>query len=301
MNGLAFCFPGQGSQRTDMFAAYAGLPEVAATLAEAAAVLGEDLAGVVADQETLNHTTNTQPLMLAAGVGVYRAWLAAGGDEPVLLAGHSLGEYSALVVAGSLEFTAAVQLVRQRALAMQAAVAENVGAMCAILGLEEDQVAGACAATGGKVWVANLNAPGQVVIAGSKDSVMFAATACKNAGAKRAMQLPVSVPSHCPLMQPVTKILAKELDKHAIGDAVIPVVQNATGKPTTDAAAIKANLVSQLVCPVDWVGCARLLGEVGQVIECGPTKVLHGLNRRIIEPRNCAALDGAAALSELLS
>lgn len=301
MKKFAFCFPGQGSQRLGMLDLYAGLPEVKDALAEASAALDEDLTAICADETALNATVNTQPVLVALGVGVYRAWRAAGGAVPELMAGHSLGEFSALVAAGSLTLGQGVTLVRRRAQAMQNAVAAGTGAMYAVLGLGEAEVAQACADTPGDVWVANLNAPGQIVIAGRKEAVLAAAQCCKESGAKRVVELPVSVPSHCPLMLPAAADLAEALVALQLQQAAVPVIQNASCTAVREVPELKNNLVAQLTKPVDWVGCVTVLGSADLVVECGPTKVLHNLNRRILSNEQCVSLDSEQALQEFMA
>ncbi|WP_269532619.1 ACP S-malonyltransferase [Chitinimonas sp. BJYL2] len=307
---LAFVFPGQGSQAVGMLNAFAHLPEVVATLAEASEALGQDVAALIADgpKEALDATVNTQPAMLVAGVATYRAWLAQGGRVPDVLAGHSLGEYSALVAAGSISFADAVKLVRLRAEAMQSAVPAGEGAMAAILGLDDDAIRAACAeaAQGEVVEAVNFNSPGQVVIAGAKTAVDRACEACKARGAKRALPLPVSVPSHCALMKPAAEKLATALAGIEIKAPAIPVIHNADVAAYTDAAQIRDALARQLFSPVRWVETVQYFGANGVtlVAECGPGKVLAGLNKRIVDGLNAVALTDPAqfdALSAQLS
>ncbi|MDW5417004.1 ACP S-malonyltransferase [Iodobacter sp. CM08] len=302
---LAFVFPGQGSQSVGMMNGWADLAVVKATFDEASAILGQDLWQMAAEGpiELLNATVNTQPLMLTAGVAVWRAWQAQGGAQPTVLAGHSLGEYSALVAAEALSFGDALQLVRLRAEAMQEAVPVGTGAMAAILGLADDEIIAACveAAQGEVVAAVNFNSPGQVVIAGSKAAVERACDACKARGAKRAMLLPVSVPSHCALMRPASDKLQQKLDTIVINTPVIPVLHNADVAAYTDSAQIKDALVRQLYEPVRWVETIAKMAQDGVTViaECGPGKVLAGLNKRIATDAQQVALVDAAALQTL--
>jgi len=284
----AFVFPGQGSQAVGMLAELAAaFDTVEATFAQASEVLGYDLWQLVQQgpAEQLNATHKTQPAMLAAGVAVWRVWQAAGGEMPVLMAGHSLGEYTALVCAGALEFADAVALVADRGRFMQQAVPEGEGAMAAILGLEDEQVAAICeqAAHGEVLEAVNFNSPGQVVIAGQATAVARAVEAAKAAGAKRALVLPVSVPSHCALMKPAAERLAERLAGVNIAAPSIAVLHNADVAAYSEPEQIRDALVRQLHSPVRWVETIRALaGEgVAAVIECGPGKVLAGLNKRI--------------------
>ncbi|MGL4604981.1 MAG: ACP S-malonyltransferase [Iodobacter sp.] len=302
---LAFVFPGQGSQSIGMMNGWADLAVVKATFAEASAVLGQDLWQMVAEgpAELLNATVNTQPLMLTAGVAVWRAWQAQGGAMPAVLAGHSLGEYSALVAAEALSFGDALQLVRLRAEAMQEAVPVGTGAMAAVLGLADAEIIAACAeaAQGDVVSAVNFNSPGQVVIAGSKAAVERACEACKARGAKRAMLLPVSVPSHCALMRPAAEKLKQKLDTIVINSPLIPVLHNADVAAYSDPVQIKDALVRQLYEPVRWVETISKMAADGITViaECGPGKVLAGLNKRIATEAQQVALVDAAALQTL--
>ncbi len=302
---FAFLFPGQGSQSLNMMDGFAA-PIVKETFDEASEALGEDLwAMLKADSaEAINQTINTQPLMLAAGVATYRAWLAAGGATPTHFAGHSLGEYSALVAADALDFDDAVRLVRLRAEAMQSAVPAGEGAMAAVLGLDDAEIVLACAeaAAGDVVSAVNFNAPGQVVIAGSKAAVDRAIAACKARGAKRAMPLPVSVPSHCALMRPAADKLAEALVGISVNVPLVPVIHNADVASYTDPAAIRDALVRQLYSPVRWTETIRLLAAQGVLhqAECGPGKVLAGLNKRIEASVVSFALTNDAALETTL-
>ncbi|MBV8648130.1 ACP S-malonyltransferase [Paludibacterium sp.] len=299
---FAFLFPGQGSQSLNMMDGFDALPVVRETFAEASDALGQDLwAMLKADSaDAINATVNTQPLMLTAGIATWRAWLASGGAHPSRLAGHSLGEYSALVAAEALPFADAVRLVRLRAEAMQAAVPEGVGAMAAILGLSDEAIRAACAgaAAGEVVEPVNFNSPGQVVIAGHAGAVERAMAACKAAGAKRALPLPVSVPSHCALMKPAAERLAAALAQVAIQKPAIDVLHNADVAAYADAAQIRDALVRQLYSPVRWTETVARMADDGITLmaECGPGKVLAGLAKRIDGNVKCFALTDAAAL-----
>jgi len=304
---LAFVFPGQGSQSVGMMAGWGGRPEVRATFQEASDALGEDLWAMVADgpAELLNQTVNTQPAMLAADIAAWRAWQAAGGAAPALLAGHSLGEYAALVAAGALGFADAIRLVRFRAEAMQAAVPEGVGAMAAILGLDDDAVRAVCdeAAAGEVVEAVNLNSPGQVVIAGNKAAVERAMALAKEKGAKRALPLPVSVPSHSSLMRPAADRLLAHLQSVPIAAPAIPVLHNTDVRAHAEPEAIRIALAKQLHTPVRWVETVRALKAAGieRVIECGPGKVLAGLSKRIDDSLPAVALADEAGLAAALN
>ncbi|NCA89230.1 MAG: [acyl-carrier-protein] S-malonyltransferase [Gammaproteobacteria bacterium] len=287
---IAIVFPGQGSQSVGMLAELAAAyPQVEMTFAEASAALGTDLWHLVSQgpKELLDRTDLTQPAMLTAGVAVWRSWQAARGAQPAWVAGHSLGEFTALVCAGALEFADAVALVAQRGRFMQEAVPPGAGAMAAILGLADDQVAAACeeAAQGQVLAPVNFNSPGQVVIAGEAVAVERGIAAAKARGAKRAVPLPVSVPSHCALMRPAAERLAVALAAVAIAAPSIPVLHNATVDTAQAPEAIRDRLVRQLYSPVRWVETVRCLGDAGvtRVIEAGPGKVLAGLTKRIDE------------------
>lgn len=284
---IAFVFPGQGSQSVGMLDAFGDHPAVADTLARASAALNQDLGALIAQgpAESLNLTTNTQPVMLTAGAAMYAAWRAEGGREPALVAGHSLGEYTALVAAGSLSLEDAVRLVRVRADAMQAAVPVGTGGMAAILGLDDDAVRAACtvAAQGEIVEAVNFNAPAQVVIAGHKAAVERACEAAKAAGAKRALPLPVSAPFHSSLLQPASAILAQALAGVTVSVPRISVLNNVDVAEPTDPDAIRDALVRQAWHAVRWVETIQAMKAQGitHVIECGPGKVLTGLVKRI--------------------
>jgi [acyl-carrier-protein] S-malonyltransferase len=303
---FAFLFPGQGSQSLNMMDGFAAAV-VKDTFDEASDALGDDLwAMLKADSnEAINQTINTQPLMLAAGVATFRARLAAGGARPSVVAGHSLGEYSALVAADALDFDDAVRLVRLRAEAMQSAVPAGEGAMAAVLGLEDADIVAACAeaAQGEVVEAVNFNAPGQVVIAGGKAAVERAIAACKARGAKRAMPLPVSVPSHCALMKPAAERLAEALESVSINVPVLPVLHNADVAAYSEAAQIRDALVRQLYSPVRWTETIRKLAADGVLLhaECGPGKVLAGLNKRIESTLSTSALTDDAAIAAALT
>ncbi len=285
---LAMVFPGQGSQSQGMLDALAAdQPVVESTFDEASAVLGYDLWALVQSgpAEDLNRTDRTQPALLTAGVAVYRVWTARNGPVPAMMAGHSLGEYTALVCADALDFATAVDLVRFRGEVMQAAVPVGEGAMAAVLGLDDEQVDAACrrGADGDVVSPVNFNSPGQVVIAGSSAAVGRAADAARELGARRVVPLPVSVPSHCALMEPAAAQLAARLAEIEIRAPRIPVVHNTDAKPHADPDAIRGVLAAQLHMPVRWTDCVRTLAAAGvdSVVEAGPGKVLSGLNRRI--------------------
>jgi [acyl-carrier-protein] S-malonyltransferase len=307
MAALAFVFPGQGSQAVGMMAALAGaMPVVRETFDEASAVLGLDLWQLVQEgpAEQLNLTHNTQPAMLAAGVAAWRAWQQQGGPPPAVLAGHSLGEYSALVAADAMGYADAVRLVAERGRLMQAAVAEGAGAMAAILGLEDEQVRAACAqaAAGEVVEAVNYNSPGQVVIAGHASAVARAVEAAKASGAKRAVLLPVSVPSHCTLMRPAAARLAERLAAVDIRLPRIPVLHNVDVAAADSPEAIRDRLARQLHSPVRWVETLQRMAAdgVGLVVECGPGKVLSGLVKRIDKTLEAAAVFDPASLAATL-
>jgi [acyl-carrier-protein] S-malonyltransferase len=285
---FAFVFPGQGSQSLGMLAGLAALDRVVReTFDEASAVLGYDLWKLAQEgpQVRLDSTECTQPAMLAAGVATWRLWRQRGGAEPIVVSGHSLGEFTALVCAGVLKFQAAIDLVRFRGQVMQAAVPLGSGAMAAILGLEDEEVAAACAeaAQGTVVEAVNFNAPGQVVIAGQTEAVQRAIEAAKARGAKRAIALPVSVPSHSALMRGAGERLAVQLASVEISTPVIRYISAVDVTAHQEPDEIRKHLARQLSSPVQWTATVRALaaGGVGQIIECGPGKVLTGLNRRI--------------------
>jgi [acyl-carrier-protein] S-malonyltransferase len=284
----AFIFPGQGAQAVGMLSEAAEhWAIIERTFSEASQVLGYDLWHLCQNgpSEELNQTTVTQPALLTASIALWRQWFVAEGPRPDMVAGHSLGEYSALVAAESLNFTDAVKLVKLRGELMQTAVPAGEGSMAAIIGLDDAQVEEACAGSSGEEVVAavNYNAPGQVVIAGNAAAVDRAIEACKKMGAKKAMPLPVSVPSHCKLMKGASEELSAALDEVSFNDAVIAVVQNVTAQPETDRSKLKANLVRQLYSPVRWTDSVRTLVDQGveQAVECGSGRVLAGLIKRI--------------------
>ncbi|GAB3475688.1 ACP S-malonyltransferase [Marinomonas epiphytica] len=304
-NELAFVFPGQGSQQLGMLADLAqSHPVIGETFAQASAVLGYDLWELVQnDLEALNQTDKTQPALLTASVALYRLWQQQGGELPAYVAGHSLGEYSALVCAGVIEFTDAVELVKLRGEYMQAAVPAGTGAMAAIIGLTDEQVIGACASVEGVVSAVNFNSPGQVVIAGHVEAVEQAMANAKEAGAKRALPLPVSVPSHCELMIPAGKKLAEKLESIQFNAPTCTLVQNVSAEAVADAALIKSNLVAQLSEPVLWTQSVELLAKLGvtTTLECGPGKVLSGLNKRIVKGLSAASLGDEKGFTSALS
>src|SRR3989344_725864 len=301
---LAFVFPGQGSQSLGMLAELGAQQYVIIdTFAEASAALGYDLWALTQQgpEEQLNQTDKTQPAILAASVALWRLWQAEGGPRPAFVAGHSLGEYSALVAAGSLPFADAVKLVELRGQLMQQAVPAGQGGMAAILGLEDADVLAACAeaAQGDVVSAVNFNAPGQVVIAGSAAAVERAIEACKAKGAKRAMALPVSVPSHCDLMRPAAERFAASVEAIAWQAPQIPLVQNVSAAVVADLDALKRDLLAQLYSPVRWVESMVALGDRGvtSLVECGPGKVLSGLNKRCVKGVNTYNLDTPEAFA----
>ncbi len=303
---IAFVFPGQGSQAIGMLNGFAGNPVVAATIAEASDALGFDLGKMIAEgpKEALDLTTNTQPVMLASAVAFYRAWIAAGGAAPSIVAGHSLGEYSALVAAGAIAFRDAVPLVRFRAQAMQEAVPVGQGGMAAILGLSDDDVRAACAeaAQGEVVEPVNFNAPAQVVIAGHKGAVERACEAAKAKGAKRALPLPVSAPFHSSLLKPASDRLRDYLAGITFSAPSIPLINNVDVVVNNDPAAVKDALVRQAASPVRWVETVQAMatGGVTRVIECGPGKVLSGLVKRINSELAIDAIVDQTSLDALL-
>lgn len=308
MSKFAIAFPGQGSQSVGMLAELAeAYPIIKETFAEASAVLGYDLFELVMQgpAEELNKTWKTQPALLTSSVALWRLWQAQGGATPAVMAGHSLGEYSALVCAGALNFSDAVKLVELRGQAMQRAVPEGVGAMAAIIGLDNDSIAANCekAAQGQVVSPVNFNSPGQVVIAGHKEAVERANVLMKESGAKRALPLPVSVPSHCALMKPAAEELAIALEKLEIQAPVIPVINNADVATVTDPAAIKDALVRQLYSPVRWTETVERMAseEITFEIEMGPGKVLSGLVKRIDKRVDGSAINDVAGLQDALS
>jgi len=304
---IAMVFPGQGSQSVGMLSGYDAHPAVRRTLAEAGAILGQDLWALAADgpAEELNQTVNTQPLMLAADVAVYRAWREAGGPQPAIVAGHSLGEYAALVAAGALALAAALPLVRFRAQAMQEAVPAGVGAMAAIMGLDDMALAAACAeaAQGQIVAPVNFNAPGQIVIAGHREAVERAIVAAKAKGAKRGVLLPVSAPFHSSLLKPAADRLAAYLVDVSIAIPSVPVLHNVDARRADNADAIRGALAKQAASPVRWVETVQAFAASGvtHVVECGPGAVLTGLCRRIAPELEVFPANDGAALEAALA
>jgi len=307
MTKFAFVFPGQGSQSRGMMNGYADFPAVRNTFAEASDVLKQDLWQLVAEgsEADLNATVNTQPIMLTAGVSVYRAWQSQHGATPAMMAGHSLGEYTALVAAGALSFGDALPLVRYRAQCMQQAVPEGVGGIAAILGLDDDIVRAVCneGAQGEVLEAVNFNSPGQVVIAGNRAAVERGMELAKAKGAKRAIMLPMSVPSHCRLLKGAAEKLCDYLVNVTVQTPVIPVLHNADVKSYSDGAAIKDALVRQLYLPVRWVETVQEFGKQGIThnVECAPGKVLAGLNKRIDTNQQAIAINDGAALTLALT
>ncbi|HGM6602312.1 ACP S-malonyltransferase [Serratia ureilytica] len=307
MTQFAFVFPGQGSQAVGMLAELAAqFPIVEETFGEASSALGYDLWQLVQQgpAEELNKTWQTQPALLAASVAIFRVWQQQGGKAPALMAGHSLGEYSALVCAGVLDFKAAIRLVELRGKLMQEAVPEGTGAMYAIIGLDNDAIAKACeeSAQGQVVSPVNFNSPGQVVIAGNKEAVERAGAACKAAGAKRALPLPVSVPSHCALMKPAADKLAVALQDITFNAPQVQVVNNVDVRTENDPEAIRSALVRQLYSPVRWTESVEFIAAQGvtSLLEVGPGKVLTGLTKRIVDTLTAAAVNDTASLSAAL-
>jgi [acyl-carrier-protein] S-malonyltransferase len=301
---LAMVFPGQGSQSVGMMQAYGDIAAVREVLAEASDALDQDLGKLMAEgpAEQLNLTVNTQPVMLTAGYAAYRAWVSLGGVEPALVAGHSLGEYTALVAAGVLSFRDALPLVRFRAQAMQEAVPQGQGAMAAILGLDEDAVRAACAeaAQGEVVQAVNFNSPGQVVIAGHAAAVKRACDAAKAKGAKRALPLPVSAPFHSALMQPAAERLQQYMQGIAFNAPRMPVINNVDVASYGDPARIKDALVRQACHPVRWMETIQAFAaqDITHVAECGPGKVLAGMTKRIDSSLESLALLDKAGIEQ---
>ncbi len=308
MTQFAYVFPGQGSQTVGMLAELAAEnPQVEATFREASDALGYDLWQLVQQgpAEELNKTWQTQPALLAASVAIYRVVQSKNAVQPSMMAGHSLGEYSALVCAGVLNFADAIKLVELRGKLMQEAVPEGTGAMQAIIGLDDASIRKACeeSAQGQVVSPVNFNSPGQVVIAGNKEAVERAGAACKAAGAKRALPLPVSVPSHCALMKPAADKLAVALEAITFSAPSVPVVNNVDVKCETEGAAIRSALVRQLYSPVRWTESVEFIAAQGveQLLEVGPGKVLTGLTKRIVDSLSAAAVNDSASLSAALT
>ncbi|MBU9832644.1 ACP S-malonyltransferase [Rahnella sp. FC061912-K] len=307
MTNIAVVFPGQGSQTLGMLADLAAAyPVVAETFAEASSVLGYDLWQLVQEgpAEELNKTWQTQPALLAASVAIWRVWQQQNGAKPVLMAGHSLGEYSALVCAGVLDFKQAISLVELRGKLMQEAVPAGTGAMYAIIGLDNDAIAKACeeSAQGQVVSPVNFNSPGQVVIAGNKEAVERAGAACKAAGAKRALPLPVSVPSHCALMKPAADKMAVALENITFSAPQFSVVNNVDVKVESSPDAIRSALIRQLYSPVRWTESVEFMAAQGveQLVEVGPGKVLTGLTKRIVDTLTAVAVNDTATLTAAL-
>jgi [acyl-carrier-protein] S-malonyltransferase len=304
---LAFVFPGQGSQAVGMMSAFAAHPVVRETFAEASDALGEDLWALVENgpQDALALTTNTQPVMLTAGVAAWRAWQASGGPMPVVVAGHSLGEYTALVAAGALSFRDAVPLVRFRAQAMQEAAPPGVGAMAAIMGGDDGAVVSACAeaAQGAVCEAVNFNAPGQLVIAGHKEAVERAIGLARNKGAKRGVMLPVSAPFHSTLMRPAAQRLADRLDAIRIDTPTIPVIHNVDVAQHAEHSEIRDALSRQACHPVHWTATVRAMADMGvtHIVECGPGKVLAGLTKRIDDRIPAFALIDSNAITATIA
>jgi len=309
MAHFAFVFPGQGSQALNMMDGLADFAVVKETFAEAATTLGVDFWAMLHETtaDNINQTLNTQPLLLTASYATYRAWLEkSGARQPNYVAGHSLGEYSALVASGVLEFTDALKIVRKRAEFMQEAVKPGAGAMAAVLGLADELVVAECGQVMengfGIVQGVNFNSPGQIVIAGETAAVAEATTRLKAAGARKVLPLPVSVPSHCALMKPAASQLAQVLEQITFKTPQIPLIQNVNAMITSDVAVIKAGLVAQLYSPVLWAKTITTLAtqQVPIIVECGPGKVLSGLNKRIYETANLFNLQTTTDLETLL-
>ena len=306
MKKLALFFPGQGSQSVGMMSGFANSAAIENTFIEASNILGIDFWAMATEpNELLNQTQHTQPLMLTAGVATWRAYQRDNGPAPHYLAGHSLGEYTALVASEAISFADALPLVKYRAEAMQSAVPEGVGAMAAILGLEDDVVRAVCteAAQNEVCEAVNFNSPGQVVIAGNKAAVERGMELAKEKGAKRALALPVSVPSHCALMQPAADKLAEYLKSVTVNAPKIPVIHNADVASYSDSAKIKDALVRQLYSPVRWVETVQAIHKMGATnsAECGPGKVLAGLTKRCVVELPCAALTSNEAIFEFIN
>ncbi len=302
MTKFAFVFPGQGSQSRGMMNGYADFAAVRDTFTEASEILNQDLWQLVSEgsDAELNATVNTQPIMLTAGVAVYRAWQSQHGAQPAMMAGHSLGEYTALVAAGALSFADALPLVRYRAQCMQQAVPEGVGGIAAILGLDDETVRAVCieGAQGEVLEAVNYNSPGQVVIAGNRAAVERGMELARARGAKRAIMLPMSVPSHCSLLKGAAEQLRTYLADVAIAAPVIPVLHNADVAAYIDGDRIRDALVRQLYSPVRWVEIVLEFGKQGIThnAECAPGKVLAGLNKRIDTNQQASAINDGAAL-----
>ncbi len=306
MTSLAFVFPGQGSQSVGMLAAAHGAYSVVSeTFDEASEALGFDLweLAQTGPAEAQSLTENTQPLILTASIALFRAWRSAGGSMPAVVAGHSLGEFSALVAADSLKFSDAVTLVRLRGQAMQDAVPVGQGAMAAIIGLDDATINDVCASLSANdehsVCAVNYNSPGQVVIAGHTEAVTEATAALKAAGAKRALPLPVSAPFHTPLMKAAGEILARALEGLSLSDPAVPVISNVNGQAQQHSASIRSLLVQQIAAPVQWTACVGTMRSMGvdHFVECGPGKVLSGLIRRIDKSTTCLSIESPEDLA----
>lgn len=307
MNEFAILFPGQGSQSVGMLAELAeSRPEIASTFTEASETLGLDLWRLVSDgpAEELNRTELTQPAMLAGGIAIWRVWRACGGPIPTVMAGHSLGEYAALVAAEAMDFADAIRVVSRRGQLMQSAVPAGEGAMAAILGLEDELVEAICreAEEGQVVAPANYNSPGQLVIAGASNAVERAIRKCQDAGAKRAMVLPVSVPSHCALMIPAGEALAEVLASIDFGKPTVPVINNVDVRESANPDEIRDALVRQMSSPVRWTATVQTIAARGisQMAECGPGRVLSGLGRRIDRNTSWVALEKPGVIEETI-
>ena len=307
---VGFIFPGQGSQRVGMLSeAGAQLPAVEQTFVEAADALGYDLWALIqeGDSDALNMTEITQPALLASSVALWRSWRAAGGAIPSFFAGHSLGEFSALVCSGAIAFADGLRLVRARGKAMQEAVPAGEGAMAAVIGLDDAKVDALCKATADDlqavVAAVNYNSPGQIVIAGDTAAVTEAGQRCKDAGAKRAMALPVSAPFHTTLMRPAADTLSIELEQISVSAPDIPVIHNVHAQTETSPATIRALLVKQTYSPVRWTQCIKAMSEKGVsvFVECGPGKVLTGLLRRIDKAAESFAIEAPDELAAAVS
>lgn len=307
-NALAFVFPGQGSQKIGMLAEMAArYPLIQQVFGEASEALGYDMWDLVQNgqQETINLTEKTQPILLTASVALWRLWLQQGGVKPTLMAGHSLGEFTALVCADALDFADAVKLVRARGQFMQTAVPVGEGAMAAIIGVDDDTINRICAevANGECVQAVNFNSPGQVVIAGKVAAVDRAIDKLKEAGAKRALPLPVSAPFHTDLMRPAGEKLAEALSGITIQSPAIPVVHNVHAQTESDPEKIRALLIKQIYSPVKWTSCVETMVKAGvtTTVECGPGKVLSGLNKRIEKSLACLAIEEEQAFQDALA
>lgn len=304
MTAVAFVFPGQGSQKIGMLKSAAEQYSIVTdTFAEASDALGYDMWQLIqeGEQEQINLTEKTQPILLCSSVALWRVWQSLNGATPAFMAGHSLGEFSALVCAGSLDFADALRLVRARGQFMQTAVPVGVGAMAAIIGLDDQVINDICveSAQGQCVQAVNYNSPGQVVVAGHKEAVERAIEKLKEAGAKRALPLPVSAPFHTDLMQPAGEKLAEELAKLTLKAPSIPVIHNVHAQTESDVDSIREVMTKQIYSPVKWTSCVQKMVEQGvtTTVECGPGKVLSGLNKRIAKPLTCLAIEEPESLT----